>query len=92
MEIKDPLEGDQTIGFLYVYRSDVLPQDAGSPLVQYNFNLVKTDESGSNDYKDAYMHDCSSYHTYECKEPEPMNPEDSLFSSAFYERHFVENW
>lgn len=95
LEIMDPLTGS-TIGFLYIYENDgSLQQDANNRLVDYQFNLTKTDENGSNNYFDVYMHNCSmGAHggEYECRDTESMNPEDTWFKSDFYERHFAENW
>ena len=97
MEIADPLEGDQTIGFLYVYLSDgSLNGDAGAPLVQYELNLLKRDGQGSYNYFDVYKNDCDLPEEetgYTCDEDIlSMNPEDSWFISPYYERHFAHNW
>ncbi len=56
--------------------------------------MTKTGPDGTNEYFDAYETDCilNPDERYECDEPTPKNPEDSLFQSEYYERHFSENW
>ncbi len=69
---------------------NVRPREA----LRYSFSLNKTDsETGSNDYFDVYKFMCDSNpDNIQCKPEETMNPENSLFSSSVFERHFSENW
>ena len=86
--IADPLQEGNIYGFFYLFESARKEDgggyfwrpDAGQKRVQYEFRLTTIDENGSNAYKDVYdMHS-------------GRNPEDTWFSSDFYQRHFSENW
>ena len=97
----DPATEDLSpIGWVYIFKNDgTLSQDAGQPLVTYDFSLMKTDGLGSNDYFDAYVFECQEgIHggDYECRDGEDtgerMNPEDTWFKSDHYERHWAHNW
>ena len=96
LEITDPLFDGIVIGFAYIFIQDgSLRQDAGMPLVDYDFQLEKHDSQGTNSYFTAYEFDCmhgAHGGQYECRDPTPKNPEDTWFTSKYYERHFAENW
>ena len=54
--------------------------------------MTKTDQFGSNAYFDAYQWHCTENLTStECVDEE-MNPENTGFTSPYYQRHFAENW
>ena len=84
------------MGFIYlrpVVNNGQLTPDAGQRLVQYEFNLTKTGPEGTHFYQDAYEIHCNVKDgRYECDDPEPKNPEDTWFKSAYYERHWAQNW
>ena len=89
LEVIDPVS-DSSLGYMYLFLSDgSLDQSAGSPLVEYVFNLTTTNTNGSNDYFDVYNFGASlpSWTDYNI-----TNKEDSYFQSEYYRRHFAENW
>lgn len=61
LEIADPLQGNATLGYLYLFISvdGNLRPDADNWLVNYEFNLTTINETtGSNEYFDAYKMHC----------------------------------
>ena len=95
MGIYDPLVG-RVVSYVYLYRTledTVWDQSAGFDYVYYGFKLNNTGPKGTHEYFDAYKPHCSvDDGRYECEDPYPLNPEDSWFSSLFYERHWAQNW
>jgi hypothetical protein len=89
LEDIDPVS-DSLLGYMYLFLSDgSLDQSAGSPLVEYIFNLTTTNTNGSKDYFDVYNFGSSlpSWTDYNIS-----TEEDSYFQSPHYRRHFAENW
>merc|ERR1712215_306763 len=54
VEVIDPMT-DSVLGSIYLFLSDgSLHQDAGNPLIKYDFNLTTINSNGSNDSFDVY--------------------------------------
>ena len=95
VKIGDPDQFDNVIGYVYLFileHPDTTNENTDD-LVSYTFNLTNINEqTGSNDYIDAYKWFCEIWAgIHKCKD-EVMNPEDSWFKSDHYQRHFKENW
>ncbi len=95
VRIVDPENFDNTVGFVYFFILEEADVKTGmeEDLVSYNFQLSKkSNDTGSSEYKDVYKFTCDHFEDiHECYD-DVMNPEDSWFRSAHYERHFSENW
>jgi len=89
LEVIDPIN-EEVLGYMYLFISDgSLDQGAGTSRIEYNFNLTKTDENGSNNYFDVYDFDGNEI---DWTDHVILNPEDSYFQSQYYQRHFAFNW
>ncbi len=99
VKILDPNYANVTLGYVYFFMiKDIDLDQEVEDLVSYKFNLTLTwpdpNDTLADSYKKWYKFRCSRYvfFPHECSNDEIMNPEDSWFKSAHYERHFAENW
>ena len=87
---------DSVHGYVYLYACRdpcIYSPDAGKQYVNYSFKLLNNDSSGSHEYLDVYQLHCKYPDgRYECDDEMPMNPEDTWFTSDYYERHWKQNW